>query len=96
MAPVDVVEGSSEADAWSSSSACSCRARIRRGEPLNEGLQVARSTLTAILGRIATYTGQTVTWEQALASQEDLCPRALEFGPPAVPPVAMPGRTRLS
>ncbi len=71
-------------------------ASIRRGEPLNEGLQVARSTLTAILGRMATYTGQTVTWEQALQSQEDLRPRVLEFGPLAVPPVAMPGRTRLS
>ncbi len=70
-------------------------ASIRAGEPLNEGVQVAHSTLTAILGRMATYTGQTVTWEQALQSQEDLSPPIHEFGTLAVAPVALPGKTRL-
>lgn len=70
-------------------------ASIRAGEPLNEGVRVAGATLTAILGRMSTYTGQAVTWEQAMSSEEDLSPPAYEFGPLAVPPVAMPGKTRL-
>ncbi|NLC56572.1 MAG: Gfo/Idh/MocA family oxidoreductase, partial [Armatimonadetes bacterium] len=39
---------------------------IRDGQPLNEGQQVAESTLTAIMGRMSAYTGQEVTWDQAL------------------------------
>ena len=35
---------------------------ILKGEPLNEARNVAESTLTAIMGRIATYTGQIVQW----------------------------------
>jgi len=70
-------------------------ASIRAGKPLNEARQVAESTLTAIMGRMSTYTGQEVTWEQALNSKEDLIPAKLEFGPLPVPPVAVPGRTPL-
>jgi hypothetical protein len=50
--------------------------------------------MTAILGRMSAYTGQSLTWEQALASEEDLSPAAYEMGPLEVRPVAMPGRTR--
>jgi len=35
---------------------------ILAGKPLNEARNVAESTLTAIMGRIATYTGQMVEW----------------------------------
>lgn len=70
-------------------------ASIRAGKPLNEGRQVAESTLTAILGRMAAYTGQEVSWEQALASTEVLVPTHFEFGDIAVPPVAVPGKTKL-
>lgn len=70
-------------------------ASIRAGEPLNEGRTVAESTLTAIMGRMSAYTGQKVTWEQALESREDLTPEAYAFGPLAVAEVAMPGKTRL-
>jgi myo-inositol 2-dehydrogenase/D-chiro-inositol 1-dehydrogenase len=69
---------------------------LRAGKPLNELKDVAESTLTAIMGRMATYTGQPVTWEQALNSTESLMPPTLALGPMEVPPVAMPGRTRLS
>ncbi|MCC6484960.1 MAG: Gfo/Idh/MocA family oxidoreductase [Armatimonadetes bacterium] len=68
---------------------------IRAGQPLNEAQSVAESVLTAIMGRMAAYTGQEVTWEQALNSKEDLMPANLDFGPLPVPPVAIPGRTRL-
>ena len=66
---------------------------IRDGKPLNEAQRIAESVLTAIMGRMSAYTGQEITWEQALNSQEDLTPAKLELGPIAVPPVAVPGRT---
>jgi len=68
---------------------------IRAGNVMNEGRQVAESTMTAILGREAAYTGQEVTWEQVLNSQQRLGPEKLEFGPVPVPDVAMPGRTKV-
>jgi myo-inositol 2-dehydrogenase/D-chiro-inositol 1-dehydrogenase len=52
--------------------------------------------LTAIMGRMAAYTGQEVTWEQALNSAESLVPAKLELNTVVpVPPVAMPGITKL-
>jgi predicted dehydrogenase len=71
-------------------------ASIRAGRPLNEGRQVAESTLTAIMGREAAYTGQEVTWDELLACPQDLVPAEVQFGPMPVPPVAMPGQTILA
>jgi len=68
-------------------------ASIRSGKPLNEGQFVAESTMTAIMGRMATYSGKMVTWEQALNSDLRLGPAKYEFGPLAVDPVAIPGET---
>lgn len=71
-------------------------ASIENGSPLNEARRVAESTLTAIMGRMATYTGKTVTWNFAMNdSTLDLTPPAYEFGPIAIPSVAVPGRTPL-
>jgi predicted dehydrogenase len=70
-------------------------ASIRAGEPLNEGTRVAESTLTAIMGREAAYTGQEIIWDELLASQLVLGPESFEFGPLPVPPVAVPGVTPL-
>jgi predicted dehydrogenase len=69
-------------------------ASIRAGKPINDGERMSQSTLAAILGRMAAYTGQVITWDQALNSKEDLTPAAYEFGPLPVPPVAVPGVTR--
>jgi len=66
---------------------------IRAGQPLNEAKRIAESCLTAIMGRMSAYTGQEITWEQALNSKENLMPEKLEFGPMPVAPVAMPGKT---
>jgi len=71
-------------------------ASIRSGRPLNEGRQVAESTLSAILAREAAYTGQDITWDEILASDLDLTPDDLAFGAMPVAPVAAPGVTRLS
>jgi len=70
-------------------------AAIRGGKHINEAKQVAESTLTAIMGRMAAYTGKTVTWEQALKSKLDLSPPSYELGALPVPAVAVPGRTAL-
>lgn len=70
-------------------------ASIRAGQPLNELKQVSDSVLTAIMGRMAAYTGKLVTWEQALNSDESLVPPNISFGPMPVPPVPMPGQTSL-
>jgi len=71
-------------------------ASIRSGNPINNGLYMTRSSMLAILGRMATYTGQVITWDQAMQSQEDLTPPSYEFGPLPTPPVAMPGITRFA
>ena len=72
-------------------------AGIRAGAALNDGGFMAFSTLMGIMGRMATYTGQKVTWQQALNSKEDLTPPQLEMSASLpVPPVARPGFTKLS
>jgi hypothetical protein len=71
-------------------------ASIRSGTPINNGDYMAKSTLLAIMGRMATYTGQLVTWEQAMSSPEDLTPAKYEWGAIATPSVAIPGVTELS
>lgn len=68
-------------------------ASIRAGKVLNEGQFVAESTLTAIMGRMATYSGKMITWEQALNSDVRLGPTEYAMGPLPTPPVAIPGET---
>jgi predicted dehydrogenase len=71
-------------------------ASIKAGKPLNEGRQVAESTLTAIMGRMSAYTGRALNWDWVMnASRLDLAPPHLELR--ALPPleVAVPGRTAL-
>jgi predicted dehydrogenase len=69
-------------------------AGIRSGNPLNNGLYMARSTMLAIMGRMVSYSGQTLTWDQCLNSKEDLTPAKYEWGAVPVPPVAKPGLTQ--
>jgi predicted dehydrogenase len=70
-------------------------ASVRNGKPINNGEYMSKSTLLAIMGRMATYTGQTITWEQALNSQEDLSPESYSWdAQPPVSTVAMPGATK--
>jgi len=66
-------------------------AALRAGKPINNGEQAAWSTLLALMGRTAAYTGQVVTPELILKSKEDLNPPRYEFGPLAMPPVPVPG-----
>jgi hypothetical protein len=69
---------------------------IREGRALNEARQVAESTLTAIMGRETAYSGKMLEWDDALDSKQDLSPAKLEMGPLPMPPVAMPGKYKLT
>jgi predicted dehydrogenase len=79
-------------------------AAIRSGQPINNGVYMAQSTMLAILGRMVDYTGRTLTWDEALASQQLLAPAAYTWDaePPTRPdsdgryPVAMPGQTKFA
>ncbi|MFB3921767.1 MAG: Gfo/Idh/MocA family protein [Terriglobia bacterium] len=71
-------------------------ASIRAGKPENELKEGTESTLTAIMGRMAAYTGKLVTWEQALNSEESIVPASFDWNMSLpVPPVPMPGQTEL-
>ena len=70
---------------------------IRAGNPIVELKETANSSLTAILGRVAAYTGQNVTWDfLANESQLDLFPADFDYnGPRPKPEFAVPGQTKL-
>lgn len=69
-------------------------AAVRAGKAINNGDYMVKSTMLAIMGRMAAYTGQEVTWEQAWESREDLTPASLSDADLKVAPVAMPGITK--
>ncbi len=74
---------------------------IRNDKPYNEAEAGATATMTAIMGRMATYSGLKVEWDDAFNSKIELLPKTFGWDaqPPVVPdadgwyPVAMPGRT---
>lgn len=71
-------------------------ASIRKREPINDYEWMANSTMMAIMGRMAAYTGQEVTWEDAFNSKEQLVPEKLDWKMKLdIPPMAMPGFTKL-
>jgi predicted dehydrogenase len=69
-------------------------AALRAGKPINNGEKAASSTLLALMGRTAAYTGQVVTPETILNSKEDLTPPRYEFGPLPMPPIPVPGTSK--
>lgn len=67
-------------------------ASIRKGEPLNEAENVACSTMTAIMGRMAGYQNKEMSWNEAINSNEILAdPEKITLGPNELAPVAIPG-----
>jgi predicted dehydrogenase len=67
---------------------------IRSGNHINNGVYMSYSTMMAIMGRMACYTGQELTWDQVINSQQDLTPEKYEWTDHPVQPVAMPGITK--
>ena len=71
-------------------------AGLRSGQHLNDGERMVQSTLLGIMGRMAAYTGQEVTWEEVLNSKEELVPQSLDWNMHLpIPPIAIPGTTKL-
>jgi myo-inositol 2-dehydrogenase / D-chiro-inositol 1-dehydrogenase len=69
---------------------------IRDSAPINEGKQVAESTMNAIMGRMSAYTGRALKWDWAMkASKLDLRPPKYDWIDLPVRPVAVPGKTPL-
>jgi predicted dehydrogenase len=74
---------------------------LRTGKVHNDAEYAAYSAMLGIMGRMATYTGQVISWEQAFNSKESLVPEVLNYDtePPVKPdadgwyPVAVPGVT---
>ena len=74
---------------------------VRTGKVRIDAEYAAHSTMMGVMGRMATYTGQVITWDQAFNSQEILVPDNLTWAtePPVKPdedgwyPVAIPGTT---
>jgi len=69
-------------------------AAIRKGEPINNTEYMCNSTLMAHMARMSAYTGQTITRDQALSSQEDFTLPSYEWGPAPKYEVAIPGETK--
>ena len=75
---------------------------IRRGKPLNNANYMFTSTMLGILAQMVCYTGQEITWQQAMNSKKEFKPSryAWDATPPVVPdrngqyPCAMPGITK--
>ncbi|PST81929.1 dehydrogenase [Pedobacter yulinensis] len=77
-------------------------AAISSGEyKFNDAERAAKSTLTAIIGRYATYSGKVITWDEALNSNQVLAPDKFTWDaqPKVLPdadglyPYAQPGKT---
>lgn len=78
-------------------------AAIRNGEVIDDTENGAKSTLTAIMGRMATYSGQVITWDQAINANDKMVPDNMTWDtpPPVMPdengnyPVPKPGVTNV-
>ncbi len=65
--------------------------------------RAAKSCFVSIMGRYATYSGDTIRWEEALKADNDLMPAVLDWNasPKVLPdvngfyPVAQPGKTKV-
>ncbi|MGA2030975.1 MAG: Gfo/Idh/MocA family oxidoreductase [Thermoguttaceae bacterium] len=77
-------------------------AAIRKNDKYNEGWHGATSSFTAVLGRMANYSGQEVSWDEAVARGPSEFPDRLAWDAPpkALPdeqgnyPIAIPGQYR--
>jgi predicted dehydrogenase len=66
---------------------------LGRGPYANESVPVAEATFTALMGREAAYSGQKITWEQIMNSQQDLQPKAFGYDKKMPPPeLPVPGK----
>jgi predicted dehydrogenase len=71
-------------------------ASIRKGEAKNDGDWMSHSTMMGLMGRMAAYTGQEVTWEEAFNSKEKIVPDIFDWKMKLpIAPMPVPGFTKL-
>lgn len=69
---------------------------IRSGQPINNGHYMCNSTMIGVMGRMAAYSGKTLTWEDCINSQQRLGPTEYTWSDLPEPPVAIPGMSELA
>jgi predicted dehydrogenase len=78
---------------------------IRTGKPLHQGKIMADSVMASVLGQLAVYTGQRLTWKQVVDSKFAYLPEGeitwdteppVKPGPDGLYPVPVPGQTSLT
>ncbi len=75
---------------------------IRNDKPFNEAYYGATSSMTSIIGRMATYSGKEIKWDDAMKAPS-IMPKSFAFDaqPPVLPdqdghyPIAVPGQTNV-
>ncbi len=68
-----------------------------QGPYINDVMAVAESTMTAIMGRESAYSGQEITWDQMMASDLDLQPKAFSYDEKLeVTPLPVPGQYKFA
>lgn len=75
---------------------------VAKNKPVNDAEHGAIATMTSILGRMATYTGQRIKWEDAIKSEVNLAPEAFTWAtmPKTLPdtngfyPIPVPGKDK--
>jgi len=60
---------------------------IRNDVPFNEGHYGATSSMTAVLGRMATYSGKIIKWDDAVNKGKDLAPGIADYDWETTPPI---------
>ncbi|WP_051209833.1 Gfo/Idh/MocA family protein [Gelidibacter mesophilus] len=78
-------------------------ASIRNNEVISDGENAAKSTMTAIMGRMATYSGQMINLDDAMTSEKILMPKDVTWDstPATIPgkdgayPIPTPGKTQV-
>ncbi|MBP6176450.1 MAG: gfo/Idh/MocA family oxidoreductase, partial [Fermentimonas sp.] len=68
-------------------------ASIRANKPLNDGEWMTRSNMLALAGRMAAYSGQTITYDQAQNSSEIFFDDSLTLESKYDLSIAIPGIT---
>ena len=74
-------------------------AAIRKGKAINDGEQMANSSMLGVLSRMVAYTGQTISWEEAMKSEEQLGPSMDQYSRDLIwtkNEIAKPGITKFS
>ncbi len=67
---------------------------IRSGAPINDGHYMCNSTMIGVMGRMAAYSGKTLSWDECFESEERLGPAEYAWGDAPEPRVAVPGESR--